>query len=176
LAEQLEAFAPELCIHRGEACDVPAWVGQAVDKAALHRGASRRHDNRDRLGGYLGSSDRGGKMGDDDIDAKLDQFGGERTGAGGPSPCITRFDRDVLVFDIAEILQTSSEGIGERMWRRRGDQHPDPGQSFYLLWKCPTRSAKQSRGQYADENASVQRSSSSSPCGYCRAISREPRT
>jgi len=115
-------------------------------------------------------------MGDDDIDAKLDQFGGERSGAVAPSPCITPFDRDVLVFDIAEILQTSSEGIAERMWRRRGDQHPDTGQSFYLLWKCPTLSAKQSRGQYADENASVQRSSSSSPCGYCRAISREPRT
>ena len=56
-------------------------------------------------------------MGYDYIDVKLDQLGGESGGAGALPLSITPLDRDVLVFYIAEMLQTSSEGIRERMWR-----------------------------------------------------------
>jgi hypothetical protein len=46
---------------------------------------------------------------------------------------IAELDCDVLAFRIAKGAQTSFEGSGERMWRRRGHQHADKRQFSRLL-------------------------------------------
>ena len=135
-------------------------MSQAVDKAALHRRAGRRHDDRDRLGGHHRGSDRWGEMRYDDVDVELDQLASECGGAITFSFGVTPFDRDTLALDIAEWLQTSSEGVGKWMRRCSRHQHTDSRQPFCFLRKCPTVPAKHSGGKGADKDPSVQRASS----------------
>ena len=80
-----------------------------------------------------GGSDRRCKVGDDDIDAKMDELGRNLAGAVTAPTGIADIERDVPVLRIAKGLQTPPERIGERMRRRRGDQHADERQFSRLL-------------------------------------------
>src|SRR5262249_40447578 len=83
----------------------------------------RSHDNRDRSRCSHGGLDRWDKMGDDYIDIKPHELFTILLGAIASPLGIAELDRDVLAFRIAESAQSSSKGIGKRMWSRRRDQH-----------------------------------------------------
>jgi len=97
------------------------------------------HYNRDRLCGAHGGSDRWCKVGNDDVDAKLDELSRNLAGAIAAPPGIAELERDIPAFRIAKDLQTTSEGVGERMRRRRGYQHADKRQFSWLLRACRKR-------------------------------------
>jgi hypothetical protein len=101
-------------------------------------------------------------MGHDYIDAEPDQFGSERGGAVASTFRVTPFDRNVLALDIAERLQTSSEGVGEWMWRCGGHQDADTRHFFQVLRERATLGYEHSSSQRADETAPIDHPMSSS--------------
>src|ERR1700747_2699042 len=112
----------------------------------------RRHDNRDRSRCPHGGLDRWDKMGDDDIDAKPDEFFSELLGTITSPVGVAELDLDVLAFRIAE-LQTAPERISERVRRRRRHQYANMGQFSWLLCARPERPACRRAAEQRDERA-----------------------
>jgi hypothetical protein len=57
-----------------------------------------------------------------------DQLGSKLGGAVASPHGVAELERDILAFRIAKGVQTSSEGIGERIRGRRAYQHTNAGQ------------------------------------------------
>jgi hypothetical protein len=64
-------------------------------------------------------------VGDDDVDAKSDELSRNLARAIAAPLGIADFESDIPAFRIAKGLQAASEGVRERMRRRRGHQHAD---------------------------------------------------
>ena len=77
----------------------------------------------------------------------MDEFSRNLAGAVAAAPGIAELERDIPAFRIAKGLQTTPEGVGERMRRRRGHQHADVRQLSRLLRPRP----KWPRDRYAAE-------------------------
>ena len=92
-------------------------------------------------------------MGDDDIDAKTDELGRNLASADDCPTGIADIERDVPVLRIAKGLQTPPERIGERMRRRRGDQHTDERQFSRLLRPRRERPRRRRAAEKRDELA-----------------------
>jgi hypothetical protein len=67
-------------------------------------------------------------VGDDDVHAHSDELSRDLASAIAAPPGIAYLERDIPALRIAKVLQTTSEGIGERMRRRGGHQHADERQ------------------------------------------------
>ena len=76
----------------------------------------RRHNDWDRSRSSHGRFDRYGKMGDDYIDAKPDEFFSELLGAIASQIGVSKLNLYVLTFRIAESMQPAPKRISERMW------------------------------------------------------------
>ena len=133
----------------------PPGSSQAVDKAGLHRGAGRRHDNRDRLGGYHGGSDRRREMRHNDIDVELTSSRSERRGAVASPPCNasrSRCSRPRRSREAADLVgkrrRTDAAAIAEI-------NTPIRGEFARMLRRSSNAGADQGRCTRADENAPV---------------------
>jgi hypothetical protein len=64
-------------------------------------------------------------MGDEDINLQPDELCRELGGASGLPASVADLQRDILTLLVAEIAQTSSEGVRERVRGRRAHEHAD---------------------------------------------------
>src|SRR5215469_12802593 len=93
----------------------------------------RRHDNRDRFRCPRGGLNRWDKMGDDDIDANLDELFSILLGTIALPIGVAELDPDVLAFRVAKGVQTAPESVSERLRGRSRHQHANEGQFSWLL-------------------------------------------
>jgi hypothetical protein len=67
-------------------------------------------------------------VGNKDVYAKPDEFSCNLAGALAVAPGIAELDCNGTPLRIAKVLQTTPEGVSERMRGRRGHQHADERQ------------------------------------------------
>lgn len=93
--------AEVFCLSEGQSSDVSSRSRQALDEAGANR-IQRREDDRSRRGDPLGGGGRRRTLGDEHVHFEVDQFGDETWQPVGVTVCISVFDDDVLLLDIAK--------------------------------------------------------------------------
>jgi hypothetical protein len=77
-------------------------------------------------------------MGDDHVDAKVDQLRSKHRSSIASPLGITEFQRDALALLVAKIAQALSQSINQWMWWRCRDQHTNARQSLWSLGERPS--------------------------------------
>src|SRR5215471_13284215 len=90
-------------------------------------------------------------MCNDDIGAESDKFLGVLLGTIASPVGIAKLDLDVFTIRVAEGVQTAPECIGERMRRRRGNQHSNKGEFSWSLCARPKRPRRSHSAEQRNE-------------------------
>ena len=109
--QNLEPLRTDLDIHTGHAGQIAAGLVEAADQPGLDRIGRDREDNRNRRGRRLGCQRRLRAAARHDYGhLALHEFGGEGRQLVSVSIRPSIFDRHVLAFDQASLLQAAAKG------------------------------------------------------------------
>ncbi len=156
LLEQLHQFGAHRRLQIGEAGDVAAGFGKAVDEAAADRIGDLREDDGDRPGLRLERCDHRGGMADDQIELHLDEFAREIADALGVARAPAVLDPDVAAAAPAEFLQRfgerGHEGLPGGIVLGNAHEHTDAPHAL-ALGARRSRSADRRAAENGDEFA-----------------------
>lgn len=124
LLEQLQPFAFQGEVQRGESGEIAARACEAGDETRSNRVTAGRHHDGDRAGRVLSRLRRWRPPRHDDINHEPNQVGGEVREQLGPLLGPAVLDGKILSLDVAKLAETCAEGVERRPVYRRKNAYP----------------------------------------------------
>jgi hypothetical protein len=145
LSEQLQSLDGQLGVVEAQAGDIPAWTGQARYQPGPHGIGNTRYHDRNRCGRLLGSYGRWRVQGQNEVDPEPHEFIGQRGKLVVLALGIPQFERDVLPFELSEVLEPGPEGLKETGRGSVVQKHSDAGHGSRLLRVAVERRQEQNK-------------------------------